>query len=126
MRTFRFPCRYVVLFQLAGAVLAAIGFALLTIESRRARQQRRQGRPGQVGNLSCGSGTLCAALWRNFEPLWCVVGAAAVVAGIGVACRHDPYVASLPAIFAGPLLALAAMALVIAAARRDTPLPWSG
>ena len=58
-----------------------------------------------------------ARLWRNFEPLWCVVGASAVVAGIGVACRHDPYVASLPAILAGPLLALAATALVIAAAR---------
>jgi len=109
-RIFRFPCRYLVLFQFAGAVLAAIGFMLLTGESRCARQLRRQG-------LLYRERHRLLALWRNFEPLWCVVGASAAVAGIGVAWRHDPYIASVPAILAGPLLALAAIALVIVAAR---------
>ena len=42
LQMFRFPCRYVVLFQLAAAVLAAIGFGLLIGQCGRARQQRRQ------------------------------------------------------------------------------------
>jgi len=35
---FRFPCRYLVLFQLGASVLAALGFALLVEQYRRARR----------------------------------------------------------------------------------------
>jgi len=56
---FRFPCRYVVLFQLAVAVLAAIGFAVLLDDCRRAAAARRRAAalPNGTGAMG-GSGAM--------------------------------------------------------------------
>ncbi len=109
MRSFRCPCRYLMLFQLACAVLAAIGFLLLVGQSGLARRQPRHG-------AVCQQRRSWLDLWRNFEPLWCVAGISAALACIGIALRHDSHIASIPAILAGPALMLAAAALVVAAA----------
>lgn len=108
--TLRFPCRHVVLFQLACAVLTAIGFSLLIVESFIARNRRNRGANYKERHA-------WLAWWRGFEPLWCVVVASAAVACIGVAFRQDPHIASIPAILAGPALMLAGTTLVIVAAR---------
>jgi hypothetical protein len=110
LRTFRFPCRYIVLFQFAAAVMATIGLVVLTGESHRMWRQRRHGK-------TCSERRAWLTLWRGYEPLWCVVGVSAAVTLVGLTCRHDAYVATVPAILTGPLLAMAAVALVIAAAR---------
>ena len=84
--SFRFPCRYLVLFQLAAAGLAAIGFVLLIRQSSLARQRRRQ-------NPWCVERRSWRALWHDFEPLWCVVGFSAAVAIAGFKLRHEAYIA---------------------------------
>ena len=108
--TLRFPCRHLVLFQLACAMLTAIGFSLLIVQCRAARKQRRRetNHVERRGWLSW---------WRGFEPLWCVVAISAAVAGVGVAFGQDRSIASIPAIVAGPALMLVGAVLVIAAAR---------
>ena len=106
---FRFPCRYLVLFQLAAAVLAAIGFGLLVGQCGLARQRRESKLLAKQSNR--------LAFWHDFEPLWCVVALSAVVAAIGVAFHHEPYIASFSAILAGPALVTVAAVLIIAAAR---------
>ncbi len=110
LRSLRFPCRYLVLFQLAMAVLSAVGFYLLIRKSRQARTGHYHERKPWV------------ALWRDFEPLWCVVILSAIVAAIGIAFCHEPQFSAVPAILAGPaLIALAATLLVLAARGR----PWA-
>ena len=110
LRGFRCPCRYIVLFQLAMAGLAAIGFLLLIREHDQTRQQRAQGR-SSAGRRSW------LAVWRDFEPLWCVVGFSAAVAIAGIKLRHQSYIASPAAIVVGPLLLAAGAALMALAAR---------
>ena len=107
--SFRFPCRYLVLFQFAVAVLAAIGFALLARENRLACERRTQGI--YRGHRSW------RTLWHDFAPLWCAAGFSAAVAVAGIKLRNEPYIASLPAILAGPLLLGAAAALLALAVR---------
>jgi hypothetical protein len=109
MRTFRFPCRYIVLFQLAVAMLAAIGFLLLSREN----PQERQSATGE----QYAAHRAWLAFWHDFEPLWCVVGFAVAVAVAGLKLRNEPYIASIPAVLAGPVLLGAAAALVALAAR---------
>ncbi|MBN1396192.1 MAG: YfhO family protein [Pirellulales bacterium] len=110
---FRFPCRYLVLFQLAATVMAAIGFTLLTNESRLAKKNRALRLPTQRRRPWRG-------LWEDFEPLWCVVGFSAAVAVVGLGLRHQPDLGSAAAILAGPLLIGAAVALLVLAARGHT------
>jgi hypothetical protein len=110
VRSFRCPCRYLVLFQLAIAMLAAIGFVLLTRASREARQQHAHDKRNVERNR-------WLALWRDFEPLWCIVVVATVVAITGVSFGREMYTASIPAALLGPIL-LAASAVLIASAAR--------
>ena len=110
VRSFRCPCRYLVLFQLAVAVLAAIGFVLLTRESRHARRQQAPDEPYAERRS-------WTALWRDFEPLWCIVVFSTVVAVVGVSSGREMFTASIPAALAGPAL-LAAAAVLIASAVR--------
>jgi hypothetical protein len=102
----RFPCRYIVLFQFAVAVLAAIGFVLL---DRQAQLARRFPQPL--------ARTLSRELWQQFEPLWAVVLASVAVAGTGLVLQSKGAVASLPCILAGPLFLATAVILLIAAAK---------
>lgn len=78
---FRFPCRIMVLFQLAMAVLAATALALLA-----ARQPARM--------------TIAP---KRYALLWAVVGLSAAVAVIA-AVAWPKHVATWPVIVAGPLL----------------------
>jgi hypothetical protein len=108
--SFRFPCRSLVLLQLAVAFLAAIAFALLTRQSRVAREQL-------AGKTQYAEKRRWWGLWRDFEPLWCLVGLSAAVAVAALKLRHEAYVAPLPSVLAGPAL-LAAAALLTALAAR--------
>lgn len=107
LNAFRFPARYLVLFQLSLTVLAAIGFLLLLRENRQARLQTETYQK-QHARL---------ALWRDFEPVWCLVALATAVAAVGVVLFHEPYIASIPAILAGPVLFAIAALFLVAAAR---------
>jgi hypothetical protein len=109
-RSIRFPCRYLVLFQLAIAALAAIGFALLVRQCETARRQRLQGARLLARDR-------WSALWLDFEPLWYVVGFSVAVAVAGIKLRHEPYIASIPMALVGPVVLMAATLLVIAAVR---------
>jgi hypothetical protein len=56
-------------------------------------------------------------LWRDFELVWCVVGLSLAVALLGVGLRHEPYIAPMWTVLAGPALIAAAALLLVAAAR---------
>ena len=142
---FRFPCRYLVLFQLASAVLAAIGFVLLTHECKRSQKNRADNMPNRKGgkggtSLSAAKGVVSRAttpfaalrdvppaliqrprpwrdLWKDFEPLWCIVGFSATLAAVALWFRHQPEIGTVPAILAGPVLLAVAARLVALAAR---------
>jgi hypothetical protein len=132
---FRFPCRYLVLFQLAVAVLGAIGFAVLLDDCRRAAAARRRGAAlpngmGAMGGLPALVRTLPAAADKlplapstdlptnpRVGPLWAVVGLAVAVAVVGVVLHGNPHIAGPGAVLAGPALLGAAAALVTLAAR---------
>jgi hypothetical protein len=92
---FRFPCRYIVLFSLAMAVLAAIAMAALL-------RHRRRGRPTP---------------WRRLVPLWIVAGLSVAAALLGLWHQTSPFIASPAAVLAGPLLLGTAAVLVAFSAR---------
>ena len=93
--SFRYPCRYLVLFQLAVAVLAAIGFVVLVRDYQRSCDKPRE---------SSASDTVprrtVLLLWRRFEPLWIVAGVAVLVALAAMLAQSRGQLASLPAILA--------------------------
>lgn len=107
---FRCPCRYLVLFQLAVTVVATIGFMLVLRQNEQVRRQQAQGVQYHHRNF-------WLAVWRDFEPLWCLVGFAAAVAVAGIKLRHESYVAPISAVLLGPLLLAAAATLVALAVR---------
>jgi hypothetical protein len=110
VRSFRCPCRYLMLFQLAIAVLAAIGFVLVTCQSRQAHAQHADDELHAARRS-------WLALWRDFEPFWCVVAISTVVAAVGVSFGREIYTTSIPAALAGPVLLVAAAVLIVSAAR---------
>lgn len=94
--SFRCPSRYIVLFELATAVLAALGFALLA-------RQTRSGR---------------TAMWQELRPLAFVVGLSFLAAVAGLILRHHPrFSPSAWGTAAGPLLMAGGAALIALAAR---------
>jgi len=98
-RDFRCSCRYLMLTELAAAVLAALGLLLL------------------LGQLRAGR----KAAWRELAPLGFVVVLSVVVAAVGMVLRLDTELAWVMAspleILAGPLVFAAAALLFILAAR---------
>ena len=110
LRIFRFPCRYLVLFQLAFTVLAAIGFVLLIRRCEAARREPMRGSRSQYRRV-------WLAMWSDIQPLWYVVGFSVAVVIAGIKLREESYIASIPAILAGPVLLAAAAALIALAAR---------
>ncbi len=92
---FRFPCRYVVVVQFCGAVLAAVAFATLV-------RRHSQDAP---------------ASWRSLAPLAVAFGASLAAAVAGVVLRDLPEIAPSPLVLAGPLAIGAAAALLALAAR---------
>jgi hypothetical protein len=100
--TFRISARYLVLFHLALAMLAALAFSALSEPS--AREER--------------------ASWRRLWPLALPVAASILAClaprlpeGVWPSYLRDPYIASTPFVLAGPLLIGLGSALVALAAR---------
>ena len=91
---FRFPCRYLVLFQMAVAVLGAIGFAVLLDDSCRAAAARRRFAPPA---LHAHNRTRPLPV----RSLWAVVGLAGAVATAGIMLQGSCHVAGLGAVLAG-------------------------
>jgi hypothetical protein len=110
LNVFRFPCRYLCLFEFAAAVFAAIGFLLLLRQSQLASEAGPCDQEDAVDRED-------AITWGSFEPLWVLVAVACAVAVAGVKLRYEPYIGSVPAILVGPILYLLAVLLVITAAR---------
>ena len=107
---FRFSCRYTVLFQLAVAVLAAIGFVLVE------REAREKGKIQRLVPL-IESKNPAAALWRRYEVLGGTVLASVAVAVAGLILQAGHQVASPSRVLVGPLLMASAALLVIAASQ---------
>lgn len=107
---FRCPSRYIVLFQLAATVLAALGFLLL---SRMNRQQRRRKQAALAVPLSKDHRFLS---WRQVEPLWllAIFSAAAL---LRILFHSQPRTAPLPLALIGPVLFFAAAFLISWTAR---------
>ena len=102
---FRFPCRYLLLFHLATAVTAAIGFVLLVRDYQRSR--------GRRGRAALDRGIRQRKVLRGpFGGLWAVVASSLAVALAGLAWQHQPWTASVPAVLAGPVLLGTAALLV--------------
>ncbi len=106
---FRFPCRFVVLFQLAMAVLAAIGFTAL-VRDEQSSQER------EVTALLDQRPTRWQ-LWEEFQPLWMVVGVSMAVALAGFFLHAQGQVAGWLAVLIGPLLFASAAVLMVLAGR---------
>jgi hypothetical protein len=107
---FHFSCRYTVLFQLAVAVLAAIGFVLVE------RQARERGRIQRLVSL-IESKHSALALWRRYEVLGGTVLVSLAVAVAGLILQFGHHVASPSRVLVGPLLMATAALLVVAASQ---------
>ena len=110
---FRCPCRYLVLFQLGAAILAAIGFVLLEQTYR----QTRDGERDKPNPLYPKVIRHEAPAYSKFEGLWAVVIVSGSAALTGLLAHGRPFIAPWPKVLIGPLLLAAAALLVIAAAR---------
>jgi hypothetical protein len=107
---FQFSSRYTVLFQLAVAVLAAIGFVIVE------RESRERGRIQRHATL-LESKKPASALWRRYEVLGATVLVSLAVAVAGLILQIGHHVASPSRVLVGPLLMGAAALLVIAASQ---------
>jgi hypothetical protein len=107
---FRFPARYIMLFQLAASVLAALGFLLLV---RVNREQRRQKQAAQAVTTMIKQRPL---LWSQVEPLW-FLAAISTVMLIRTIFYNQPQTAPLPLALIGPVLFISAAFLISWAAR---------
>jgi hypothetical protein len=108
---FRFPARYIVIFQFAAMVLAVLGFMLLLRMNRHEQRRKQAARALMTANKPRPlSGRIFAAIW-----LLALVATAA--ATIGIHFRDQPYIASRPLVLIGPALFISAAILVSSAAR---------
>ncbi len=108
---FRFPARYSVIFQLAAAVLAALGFLLLVRINREERRRKHAAR----AFLDVEYAPLLS--WHDFLPIWILAAISAAAAVLGVIFRDQPYIAPIPFVVAGPALFISAALLIYWAAR---------
>ena len=111
LKYFRFPARYAVIFELAAAILAALGFLLLmraNLEERRRRHAARAFANVEYKPLLS---------WRRCLPLWIPAAFSAAVAVLGMAYHDHPYIAPSCLMLIGPVLFAAAALLIYRAAR---------
>lgn len=118
---FRFPCRYTVLLQMSAAVLAAIGWVLLTRQGAAAcRVAAESGR--RKADSARGAAWASARLaGPTLSPLGVVFGLSLLAAAVGQSLSDRPFIAAWPAIWAGPLLIGSAAVLVVLAGRGLRP-----
>jgi hypothetical protein len=107
---FHFPCRYLVLFQFAVALLSAIGFVLLARESSQRWESARQDAEPRTR-------ATVVTIWKKFEPLWALVLVSMAVAAAGLLLQWGQFVAPTPRVLVGPLLMATVAILMIAAAQ---------
>lgn len=86
---FRLPCRAIVVFQLAAAVLAAIGFAILCHQSRSTEPCEASSGIGWLWPLPAASAAAAAAapaLWPDYTSAWpsLLFGPAAIALAVGL------------------------------------------
>ncbi len=127
---FRFPCRYIALFQFSIAVIAAAAFALLARQHERAIDggpkgwspgfsRSEKGKPPEGGTPTdrkmSRSPAACERLWHVPLVFVLVASVAAAVAGLALLGRQC--IASPWAILAGPAMFALAFGLIAAAAR---------
>jgi hypothetical protein len=113
LNRFRCPCRYLVLFHLAAAVLAAMGFMLLA----RNYQQSRDGKANRLNPLYPGIHQHTFVPLAKFEGLWAVVVVGGAAALVGLLRQHHTFIGPALNVLAGPVLLIAATLVVMAAAR---------
>ncbi len=100
---FRFSCRYIVLFQLALAVMAAAGFRCLANDYARARRDKV--------SIKSVLPEVVRRRWQ-FTLLYLLVGISAIACLTGLLLPGGTYSESIPAILAGPILLSTAAVLV--------------
>ena len=110
---FRCPCRYLVLFQLCAAVLAAMGFMLL----QRTYRQSREGKASKPNPLYPGIRQHTYVPVSMFQGLWAVVLVSGAAALVGLLRQNHCFIAPTLSVLAGPVLFAAAALLVMGAAR---------
>ncbi|HEY4759653.1 MAG TPA: hypothetical protein VIH42_03650, partial [Thermoguttaceae bacterium] len=108
---FRFPARFIVVFQLAATILAAIGFLLLL---QRNRFERRQKQTAEAFHYARKQN---AFNWRQLEFIWLLAAISMAVALTGICFDKQPYIASLPLVLVGPAIFIVAALLVSWTAR---------
>jgi hypothetical protein len=113
LNRFRCPCRYLVLFHLGVAVLAALGFLLL----QRNYQGSREGKTNNPNPLYPGIRQKTFIPLSRFEGLWAVVVVGFAAALVGLLRQHHSFIAPVPSVLLGPALLAAAALLVMGAAR---------
>ena len=101
LNRFRCPCRYLVLFHLGVAVLAAMGFMLL----ERTYQRSRDGKTDSPNPLYPGVRQQTFIPLARFEGLWAVVVVGFAAALVGLLRQHHCFIAPVPSVLprAGPL-----------------------
>jgi hypothetical protein len=110
LQYFRFPARYLVIFQLAAAVLAALGFLLLVRINRDERRRKHAARAFPDVEYAP------LMSWRHCLPLW-ILATISAAAALGIALGNQPYIAPLPLVLVGPALFITAVFLIYWAAR---------
>jgi hypothetical protein len=109
--SFRFPARYVVIFQIMAALLAALGFLMLVRDNRYERRRKRMVHAfPDIAHQPLLS-------WRRCLPLWIVAAISVGAAVMGIALRGESYIAQFLLVIIGPVLFIAAALLIFKAAR---------
>ncbi|MGW8258131.1 MAG: YfhO family protein, partial [Thermoguttaceae bacterium] len=108
---FRFPARYILLFQFAASVLTILGFLMLV---RMNRQMRRRKNAALAFK---GVTNTQPVLHSDIAPLWLLAGLSAGTAVPGIIRHQLPYIAPLFLVLLGPVLFVVAAFLVSRAAR---------
>lgn len=108
---FRFPTRYIVLFQLAATILAAIGFLKLVQVNRCERHRYHTVRAFD------NTGYKADLVWQDCWPIWLLVIVSILVAVAGTIVCDAEHLAFFPLATIGPVLFITAALLVFFAAR---------
>jgi hypothetical protein len=108
---FRFPARYVVIFQLATAILAAIGFLSLVRASRNERRKK------SILLSFPNTRSIPLTAWSDFLPLWILASVSIAVAILGLVFCEPIYLAPFSLAIVGPALFIAAALLIYWSAR---------
>jgi len=115
VKCFRIPARYVVVFELAASVLAALGFLLLVRANRDERRRRHAAQAFTAEGAAKQYMPLVSL--GNCLPLWILAAVSLATAALGVALCDESRIASIYLVLVGPVLFVAAAVLTYWSAR---------